>query len=137
MNQVTDERSRQIADFLGRRLTFLPSPRRQFRGWNTFDTVQLPTAEQFAVALLQDAEFRSLQLGTWLGTTNGEIIEEAVGMVIAPVYIPEYKLAVDGLKLAAQIQRQEGTQAAGKFLLIVLGAGLITAGFASVGRSAA
>lgn len=137
MNQVTNERSRQITDFLERRLTFLPSPGRQFRGWNTFDTVQLPTVEEFAAALLQDAEFRSLQLGTWLGTANGKIIEEAVGMVIAPVYVPEYELAVDGLKLAAQIQQQEGTQAAGKFLLIVLGAGLIAAGIASVGRSAA
>ena len=137
MNQVTDERSSQIADFLERRLTFLPSPGRQFRGWNTFDTVQLPTVEQFAAALLQDAEFRSLQLGSWLGTTNGEIIEEAVGMVITPVYVPEYELAVDGLKLAVQIQQQEGKQAAGKYLLIILGAGLIAAGIASVGRSAA
>jgi hypothetical protein len=137
MNQVTNERSGQIADFLGRRLTFLPSPGRQFRGWNEFVTVELPTVENFATALVQDAEFRSLQLGTWLGTTNGEIIEEAVGMVIAPVYAPEYELAVNGLKLAARIQQQEGTQAAGKFLLIVFGAGLITAGIASIGRSAA
>lgn len=137
MNQVTDERSLQIVDFLERRLTFLPSPGRQYRGWNTFATVQLPTIEQFAIALLQDAEFRSLQLGTWLCTTNGEVIEEAVGMVIDPFYAPEYELAVDGLKLAVQIQQQEGTQAAGMFLLIVLGAGLLAAGIASVSRAAA
>ena len=34
---------------------------------------QRPTAEQLAEELLGFAEFRALQLGTWLGTTDGQV----------------------------------------------------------------
>lgn len=97
----------------------------------------LPTTEQFAKDLLADAEFRSLQLGTWLGTTNGEVITTAVGMVIPPIYKPEFDLAVDGLKRAARLQQNEGQQVAGKVAVSVVGAGLITAGLVMIGRTAA
>lgn len=136
MDQESSERCQKIADFLRRRVTFTPSVRRQLFGWDE-SISQLPTKEQFASSLLQDGEYRSLQLGTWLGTIDGEVIETAVGMVIAPVYVPEYELAVDGLMLAARLQQQEGSQVAGQLLLIGLGAGLVAAGIASMVRSAA
>ncbi len=97
---------------------------------------QVPTVEQFAKDLLADTEFRSLQLGTWLGTTDGEVIETAVGWVIPPFYRPEYDLAVDGLKLAARLQQQEGQQVAGRVALFTVGASLIAAGLVAAGHGA-
>jgi len=97
----------------------------------------LPSVDQFAKDLVADAEFRSLQLGTWLGTTDGEVIETAVGMAIPPIYRPEYDLAVDGLKLAARLQQQADQEMAGRVALSVLGVSLFAAGVVALGRSAA
>jgi hypothetical protein len=58
-------------------------------------------------------------------------------MVIPPIYKPEFDLAVDGLRLAARLQQQEGLQVAGKVAVSVVGASLITAGLVMIGRSAA
>lgn len=96
----------------------------------------LPTQEQFAEALLGDAEFRSLQLGTWLGTTDGKLLTEAVGLVISPTYAPEFAVAVEGLKLAAQLQHEEGTQKAGTISAGVLAlVAVVLAAFSFVGRA--
>lgn len=133
MNQAQLVKSNQIADFLRRRVVFARNAYgypwgRAYAGWHT-----LPTAEQFAKDLLADAEFRSFQLGTWLGTTDGEVITTAVATVIPPMYQPEFDLAVDGLKLAARMQQQEGQKVA----LSIIGAGLIGAGLIYAGRNAA
>ncbi len=133
MNQAQVAKASQIADFLRRRVVFAQNAYghpwgRAYAGWHT-----LPTAEQFAKDLVADAEFRSFQLGTWLGTTDGEVITTAVGMVIPPMYKPEYDLAVDGLKLAARMQQQEGQKVA----LSIVGVSLLGAGLIYVGRSAA
>jgi hypothetical protein len=45
------------------------------------------SAEELAQELLGIAEFRALQLGTWLGTTHGQIIAEAVEVVAPPFYL--------------------------------------------------
>jgi hypothetical protein len=84
---------------------------------------QLPSLEQFQRELLEDAEFRALKLGSWLGTTDGQLIAEAVSTVIPPAYGLAYKLAVNGLMLAAQDQSNEGKKTAGAIGLgaIVLG----------------
>jgi len=74
---------------------------------------QLPTLEQFRRELLEDAEFRALNLGNWLGTTDGQIIAEAVSTVIPPAYGPAYQLALKGLMLAARDQSNEGRKTAG------------------------
>ena len=136
MNQAQVAKRDQIADFLRRRVTFIPNITGHPWGRTAWHQ-QLPTVEQFAQDLLADGEFRTLQLGTWLGTTQGEIIETAVGMVVPPFYRPEYELAVDGLKLAARLQQQDGQQVAGKVALSVVAASLITAGLVMIGRSAA
>lgn len=136
MNQAQAVKCNQIADFLRRRVTFIPDMYRHPWGRTAWQQ-PLPSVEQFGKDLVADAEFRSLQLGTWLGTTDGEIIETAVGMVIPPIYKPEYDLAVDGLKLAARLQQQAGQEVAGKVALSIVGAGLFAAGVVALGRSAA
>jgi len=136
MNQAQLVKCDQVADFLRRRITFIPNIYGHPWGRPAWQQ-PLPSVEQFAKDLLADAEFRSLQLGTWLGTTDGEVIETAVGMVIPPVYKPEYDLAVDGLKLAARLQQQAGQQVAGKVALSIVGASLFAAGVVALGRSAA
>lgn len=85
----------------------------------------LPTIEKFVQDLLADPEFKLLQLGSWLETTDGEIISEAVELVIPPIYRSEYKFVVKGLKLAAEAQRKEGRRAAGRIALSVVVGGLV------------
>jgi hypothetical protein len=137
MNQAQVAKCSQIADFLRRRVTFAQYVSSYPWGPMYGHWQPLPATEQFAKDLLADTEFRSLQLGSWLGTTDGEVITTAVGMVIPPIYKPEFDLAVDGLRLAARLQQQEGLQVAGKVAVSVVGASLITAGLVMIGRSAA
>jgi hypothetical protein len=136
MNQAQGVKCNQIADFLRRRVTFVPNTSGHPWGRTTRQQ-QLPAVEQFAKDLVADAGFRSLQLGTWLGTTDGEVIDTAVGMVIPPFYKPEYDLAVGGLKLAARLQQQAGQEVAGKVALTIVGASLLAVGVVAAGRSAA
>lgn len=92
---------------------------------------RLPPLEQFRRELLEDSEFRALKLGSWLGTTDGKLIAEAVSMVIPPAYAPAYELAVKGLTLAAQDQAAEGRRTAGAIALgsiVVSGAIALAAG---------
>ena len=136
MNQAQAAKCNQIADFLRRRITFIPNV--YGHPWERTAWQQpLLSVDQLAKELVADAEFRSLQLGTWLGTTDGEVIETAVGLVIPPIYKPEYDLAVDGLKLAARLQQQAGQEIAGKLALSVVGASLFAVGMVALGRSAA
>jgi predicted RNA methylase len=88
---------------------------------------QLPPLEQFRRELLEDSEFRALKLGSWLGTTDGKLIAEAVSMVIPPVYAPAYQLAVKGLTMAAQEQAAEGRKTAGAIALgsLLIGGGAL------------
>lgn len=69
-------------------------------------------AQALAAAVLEDAGFRALQLGTWLNTPDGNLIAEVVGQVLPPNYRPEYHLVVEALKIAATHQRQAGVQRA-------------------------
>lgn len=94
-----------------------------------------PTADQLADELLAVAEFRALQLGTWLGTADGQIIAEAIEMVAPPFYRQDIGLLFDALRLAASLQEHEGRRVAGRFALGVLAsAGLFTV-LAVSGRS--
>lgn len=134
----------QIAQFLDQRITF---PRvMSVYGWAAHQQYapahlhpyQRPTAEQLANELLAIPEFRALQLGTWLNTTQGEVIAEAVEMVAPPFYRQDVELLVEGLKLAAHLQAQEGQQKAGKVALGVVGAAaLIALGIWGEGTAAA
>ena len=80
-----------------------------------------PTVEQAAHELVGIAEFRALQLGTWLGTTDGEVIAEAVESVTPPFYRQDVELLVTALRHAAALQQQEGQQTAGRFALGAIG----------------
>jgi hypothetical protein len=84
-----------------------------------------PTPEQLAEALLQDAEFRSLQLGSWLNSTDGQVIAEAVAMVVPPLYRTDFELVVEGLQRAADLQRLAGKERAGQMALAVILAGAL------------
>jgi hypothetical protein len=73
-----------------------------------------PSAERVAHELLDIAEFKALQLGTWLGTTDGKIIARAVESVTPPFYRQDAELLVAALQHASTLQQQEGQQAAGR-----------------------
>jgi hypothetical protein len=120
------DQQQQIASYISRNRAF--SPYMQQAGpaplpWLQAMAQQLPTLEQFRRELLEDAEFRALKLGSWLGTTDGQIIAEAVSTVIPPGYGPAYQLAVNGLVLAAKDQSNEGKKTAGAIAIgaIVVG----------------
>lgn len=96
-----------------------------------------PSAEQVAQELLQIAEFRALRLGTWLGTVDGQVITEAVEMVVPPFYRQDIELLVAALQLAAQLQQTEGHNKAGKLALGAIGiAALIGIAGSGAGRAA-
>lgn len=68
----------------------------------------LPTKEELAQSLLADAEFQGLKLGNWLNSPSGEVIAQIVAEVVPPTLQPEFGLIVDGLKLAADLQKSNG-----------------------------
>jgi hypothetical protein len=112
MDAEQGQKQDEIVAFLWRRTSFLP-PVSPFPWANSFqDPARLPTVETQAKEWADDAEFRTLQLGSWLGTTDGEVITEAVGVVIPPIYQPEYNLAIESLKLAAKLQQRHGQRVA-------------------------
>jgi hypothetical protein len=76
-----------------------------------------PSAEEIGRWLLQDAEFRALELGTWLGATDGEILAGAVERFLPPLYREDVALLVDALRFAAELQQTEGRETAGKWAL--------------------
>ena len=88
-----------------------------------------PSVDELATELLGIAEFRALQLGTWLSTTDGQVIAEAVEMVTPPFYSEDVELLVAALRRAAQLQQVEGQQAAGKNALIAIGVAALVALF--------
>lgn len=93
---------------------------------------QRPTAEEIGRWLLQDAEFRALELGTWLGTTDGEIIASAVESFLPPLYRQDVELLVDALKFAADLQQTEGREVAGAWALgSIVVAGILWLGIKS------
>lgn len=68
------------------------------------------TAAQIADALLADAEFRALRLGTWLSTPSGELVEAAVTSIMPPPYREDLELLAAALQIAAQRQQGEARQ---------------------------
>jgi hypothetical protein len=66
------------------------------------------TPQDLAEDLIDNFEFRSLQLGTWLNKPDAQLITAAVEAITPPPYNEDIELLVEGLKLAAQAQRQDG-----------------------------
>jgi hypothetical protein len=113
-----------IAAYIAAHRMFTPYIREQFMPRMSVASLQtsshLPTAEELADEFLEDADFRALQLGTWLGTPDGASIADAVALVIPPQYRTVFNLAVDGLKLAADAQTRDERKDAAKFAGTVL-----------------
>jgi hypothetical protein len=65
------------------------------------------SAGQVADALLADAEFRALRLGTWLNTPSGEGVAAAAMVLMAAPLKQDIDLLIEGLQLAAQRQQAE------------------------------
>ena len=120
MNDLQQAKCQQLAEFLRRRSDLIP----QAPGSRYGLGAPLFTVQQLATNLLADSEWRTLQLGTWLGTADGEVISNAVAAVIPPMYRPEYNLVVGGLKLAAQLQAQGKQRVAGIVGVVVVAGGL-------------
>ena len=76
-----------------------------------------PTAEALAVEFLDNSEFLALRLSTLLGTTQGEIVAQAVEMVSPPPFREDVELLVDALQIAAKMQNQK---IAGRFALVAI-----------------
>jgi hypothetical protein len=132
----------QIVAFLEKHVT-LPRVPISYSPWGTaypwaqthsYVLPPRPTVEVVANELLGIAEFKALQLGTWLGTTDGKVIAQAVESVTPPFYRQDAELLVAALQQAATLQQQEGQQVAGRFALGAIGvAGVIALAIASSG----
>ncbi len=83
-------------------------------------------ADQVAEALLADAEFRALKLGTWLNTPSGELLAQAVAMMTPQPYSADIDLLIGALKLAAQRQHDEARQ---KLAVGLLGGAVLAIAF--------
>ena len=68
------------------------------------------SAGQIADALLADAEFRALRLGTLLSTPSGELLAAAVTALTPPPFQQDIDLLIAALQLAAQRQQAEARQ---------------------------
>jgi hypothetical protein len=87
----------------------------------------LPGVEALATELLDDAEFRAIQLGTWLNTPDGQLISSVVLTLVPAVYRPETKLLIRALQLAAEMQQSAGKERAGQVLVGALVAAILIA----------
>ena len=107
--------------------------------WETmFNAPQLPMAdpvEELAQRLYADAEWKALQLATFINAPDGKLISEAVGMVIP--FQPEYDLWVNAMQRAAQMQYTEGSKPAGRFALAATVVLIVIVGLATIGRQSA
>ena len=65
---------------------------------------------QIAEALLADAEFRALKLGTWLNTPSRELLVNAVATLDPKPFNQDVDLLIEALQLAAQRQHDEARQ---------------------------
>lgn len=104
----------QITEFLNRYVIGLPrcyGPLRYSSAGHLWDQPR-PSAEVVAKEFLALVDFRALQLGTWLGTADGEIVTHAVELAVPMFYAEDVALLIEALKLAAATQQQEGRQKA-------------------------
>jgi hypothetical protein len=91
-----------------------PRCRYWFGRWQEWPPItdERTTAEALAKELLGIAEFRALQLGTWLGTTNGEVITEAAEMVAPPFFddreLDRCPIGPPGLRRASSPRHRTG-----------------------------
>ncbi len=75
-------------------------PRYGFAWYGQQTMASVYTAGQIADALLADAEFRALRLGTWLNTPSGELLTAAVTALTPPPFNQDIELLAEALQFA-------------------------------------
>jgi hypothetical protein len=81
------------------------------------------SAEELAGQMFETVGFRTLKVGSWLNTPDGELIAAAVELLAPPPYAVDAKLLVDALKIAAARQRSaEMEKAIGLGVVAAIGA---------------
>jgi hypothetical protein len=129
-------RPEQLANFLD---TFLddrawaprswPRQRTQLGSWppimsvpggSWYPTLERATVDELAQQLVESAEFKALNLGTWLGTADGQLILQAIGMISSPLYRQDAELFAAALQHAAQMQHEIGRKRAGRLALVAV-----------------
>jgi hypothetical protein len=98
------ELQERVADYLASQATVGPHVRAAQNAYGWLTPPPLPPAQTLANEFLADTEFRAIQLGTWLNTTEGQIIADAVARVLAPGYQPMFSIIVEALQIAAARQ---------------------------------
>lgn len=121
----------QIADFVRRNVDFIYDMAGQnLRGPRPFASgldflfvtpSARPSIEDVARQIVQMGEFRSLQLGGFLATPNGQLIAQGVELELPLFYREDVEFLVAVLTRAAELQREDA-QAAGR---VALGATLV------------
>jgi len=67
---------------------------------------QHPTADELAREFLADTEFEALNLGRFLDTPDGQLMQAGVSLVFPPFVAADTKVIADALVLAAEAQRR-------------------------------
>ena len=131
----------ELADFIQRRITVgrvRPGMKHWFVGRYQMPLPYygptLPSAAQIAGELIQDGEFRALELGGFLNRPTGKFLEQAVELVVPRALAPEFELLVASLKLAADLQQ---SQTRSRAFLAVGGTVLIGILVKEIGKRAA
>jgi hypothetical protein len=87
------------------------------------------TPDQIAGALLADARFRELKLGTWLSTPASDVLAAAVRALAPPLLPGDADVLLKALELASRRQHEEARQKlaagllGGAALALVIGSG--------------
>lgn len=109
------ERAEQIGRYVRRNPPFalLGPPPPGYPQLPGYERPQRPTTEEIARWYLEQAEFRTLRLGNWLNTEEGEVIVWAIEQCLPLGYRQDVELLAEALKLAAALQQKEDRKAAG------------------------
>lgn len=108
-------------------------PRHEPWVWNAQQTMSgSHSAQQVADALLADAEFRALKLGTWLSTPEGELVAAAVTALTPPLYREDAELLIEGLQLAAKQQQAEARKTI--LAAVTIGGGVLALAIGTSGK---
>jgi hypothetical protein len=92
------------------------------------------TVEELAETFLDDAEFRALRLGTWLGTPDGRLIAVTVEHALPYPYRQYSQLFVLAITRAAESQAAHEQEKA-RNLVLAAGGVLMLAAATLLGRS--
>lgn len=106
------ELQQRVADYLAAQATVGPHVQAAQNSYGWLTPPPLPPAQTLASEFFADTEFRALQLGTWLNTTEGQSITDAVARVLPPGYQPMFSIIVEALQIAAARQTGRGRRTA-------------------------